>query len=170
MCHCCNRLSIKSKCNMGQKNSVPRDYMYFDFISNLYPTVCHISKFCFLCMPELHKVIFGNWIRRLRSVQPAGLLIFCGKKSKISRDFQGQIRGKIGQFRGIFAGKTSRNSQKNRPISLGFSGKKSNFEGFSGANSRKNWPISREISEGNFAKKQSIENNRFRRIFSGKFR
>ena len=29
-----------------------------------------------------------------------GLLIFCGKKSKISRDFQGQIRGKIGRFRG----------------------------------------------------------------------
>ena len=25
-----------------------------------------------------------------------GLLIFRGKKSKISRDFQGQIRGKIG--------------------------------------------------------------------------
>ena len=30
----------------------------------------------------------------------AGLLIFRGKKSKISRDFQGQIRGKIGEFRG----------------------------------------------------------------------
>ena len=27
------------------------------------------------------------------------------KKSKISQDFQGQIRGKIGRFRGIFAGK-----------------------------------------------------------------
>ena len=155
MCHCCNRLSIKSKCNMGQKNSVPRDYMYFDFISNLYPTVCHISKFCFLCMPELHKVIFGNWIRRLRSVQPAGLLIFCGKKAKfrgifrgkfaeksanfagflqgkqveirkkigrfrwglvakcqISKDFQGQIRGKIGRFHGKFQRETSpRNNQ-----------------------------------------------------------
>ena len=35
----------------------------------------------------------------------SGLLIFRGKKSKISRDFQGQIRGKIGRFRGIFAGK-----------------------------------------------------------------
>ena len=81
-----------------------------------------------------------------------GLLIFCGKKSKISRDFQGQIRGKIGRFRGIFAGKKSKfaeqsadfarfsrekskNSQKNRPISRDFSGKKSIFEGFSGANS-----------------------------------
>ena len=30
----------------------------------------------------------------------SGLLIFGGKKRKISRDFQGQIRGKIGRFRG----------------------------------------------------------------------
>ena len=82
----------------------------------------------------------------------SGLLIFRGKKSKIFRDFQGQIRGKIGRFRRIFAGKKSKfveksadfarfsreksqNSQKNRPISQDFSGKKSNFEGFSGANS-----------------------------------
>ena len=35
-------------------------------------------------------------------------LIFRGKKSKISRDFWGQIRGKIGRFRGIFAGKKSK--------------------------------------------------------------
>ena len=86
------------------------------------------------------------------AVHLTGLLIFRGKKSKISRDFQGQIRGKIGRFRGIFAGKKSKfaeqsadfagfsreksqNSQKNRPISRDFSGKKSNFEGFSGANS-----------------------------------
>ena len=76
-----------------------------------------------------------------------GLLIFRGKKSKISRDFQGQIRGKIGRFRRIFAGE------------------KSNFEGFSGANSKKNRPISREISGGNFAKKQSVKDGRFRWIF-----
>ena len=119
----------------------------------------------------LHNVVHKTVISRVFSILflSPGLLIFRRKKSKISRDFQGQIRGKIGRFRGIFAGKTSRNSQKNRPISLGFSGKKSNFEGFSGANSRKNRPISREISEGNFAKKQSIKNNRFRWIFSGKF-
>ena len=36
----------------------------------------------------------------------AGLLIFRGKKSKLSRDFQGQIRGKIGRFRGILAEKS----------------------------------------------------------------
>ena len=63
-----------------------------------------------------------------------GLLIFRGKKRKISRDFQGQIRGKIGRFRGIFAGE-SQNSQKNWPISRDFSRKKSNFEGFSGPSS-----------------------------------
>ena len=56
----------------------------------------------------------------------AGLLIFRGKKSKISQDFQGQIRGnigqfrgekvkirgKIGRFRGIFAGEKSKFAEK----------------------------------------------------------
>ena len=82
----------------------------------------------------------------------AGLLIFRAKKSKILRDFQGQIHGKIGLFHRIFVEKKSKfaekstdfvgflreksqNSQKNRPILRDFSGKKSNFEGFSGANS-----------------------------------
>ena len=41
-----------------------------------------------------------------------GLPIFRGKKRKISRDFQGQIRGKIGRFRGIFAGKKSKFAEK----------------------------------------------------------
>ena len=41
-----------------------------------------------------------------------GLLIFRGKKSKISRDFQGQIRGKIGRFRGIFAGRKSKFAER----------------------------------------------------------
>ena len=45
------------------------------------------------------------------------------KKSKISRDFQGQIRGKIGRFRGIFAGKKSKFAQK----SADFAGEKSKF-------------------------------------------
>ena len=34
------------------------------------------------------------------------------KKSKISRDFQGQIRGKIGRFRAIFAGEKSKFAEK----------------------------------------------------------
>ena len=34
----------------------------------------------------------------------AGLVVGCGEKSQILRDFQGQIRGKNGQFRGNFTG------------------------------------------------------------------
>ena len=52
-------------------------------------------------MPKILRVL-------AQDVPYAGLLIFRGKKSKISRDFQGQIRGKIGRFRGIFAGKKSK--------------------------------------------------------------
>ena len=69
------------------------------------------------------------------------------KNWPISRDFHGKkvkIRGKISRFHEIFAGE-SQNSQKNRPIS-------------------------REILGGNFAKKQSVKNSRFRWIFFGKFR
>ena len=78
-----------------------------------------------------------------------GLLIFHRKKSKISQDFQGQIRGKIGRFCRIFAEKKSKfveksadfvrflreksqNLQINGPILWDFSGKKSNFERLSG--------------------------------------
>ena len=84
-----------------------------------------------------------------------GLLIFCGKKSKISRDFQGQIRGKIGRFRGIFAGKKSKFAE-NRPISQHFRGRKvkirgksADFAGFSrekSQDSQKNRLISRDFS------------------------
>ena len=80
----------------------------------------------------------------------SGLLIFRGKKSKISRDFQGQIRGKIGRFCGIFAGK-SQNLQKNRPISRHFSGKKFKF---------------RRIFRGKFIEKSAD----FTRNFKGKLR
>ena len=52
-----------------------------------------------------------------------GLLIFRGKKSKILRDFRGQIHGKIGRFRGIFTGKKSKLTEK----SADFAGEKSKF-------------------------------------------
>ena len=95
--------------------------------------------------------VYRRYPRRLESLITRASDI-SRKKSKISRDFKGQIRGKIGRFRGIFAGKKSKfdkksadlgrfsrkksqNSQKNWPISRDFSGKKSIFEGFSGANS-----------------------------------
>ena len=48
------------------------------------------------------------------------------KKSQISRDFQGQIRGKIDRFRRSFRGKLSRKSiGQKRPILWLFSGKTS---------------------------------------------
>ena len=63
----------------------------------------------FLCILGKGFILFGY----------SGILIFRGKKSKISRDFQGQIRGKIGRFRGIFAGEKSK-----------FAGKSFDFAGF----------------------------------------
>ena len=85
-------------------------------------------------------------------VLKSGLLVFRRKKSKISRDFQEQIRGKIGRFRGILAEKShiSKDSQGQILRKIGrFHGK---FRG------------------GNFAKKQSVKNSRFRWVFFGKFR
>ena len=98
---------------------------------------------------DINQLYIINPVQSLDSkckfVQFSGLLIFRGKKSKISWDFQGQIRGKIGQFRGekvIIRGKNrpisrekSQNLPENRSISRNFSRKKSNIEGFSGANS-----------------------------------
>ena len=45
------------------------------------------------------------------------------KKSKISWDFQGKIRGKISQFRGIFAGKKSKLAEKSADFTGNFGGK-----------------------------------------------
>ena len=56
-------------------------------------------------------------------IDTTGLLIFRGKKSKISRDFQGQIRGKIGRFRRIFAGKKSKFAGKSADFMGNFGGK-----------------------------------------------
>ena len=116
-----------------------------------------------------------------------GLLIFRGKKSKISRDFQGQIRGKIGRFCGIFARK-SQNSRKNQPISRGFRWRKvkihrkiGQFRGilqkkvkirsiFRSKCSEKSAAFTGNFG-GNFdvAKKQSVKSSRFGWIFLGKF-
>ena len=73
------------------------------------------------------------------------------KKSKISWDFQGQIRGKIGRFRGIFAGKKSKFAQKS-----------ADFEGFS----QEKVKIRRKIGRfrGILAEKSQISKD-----FRGKF-
>ena len=56
------------------------------------------------------------------------------KKAKFRGIFRGKFAEKSADFTG-FSWEKSQISQKNRPISRDFSGKKSNFEGFSGANS-----------------------------------
>ena len=76
-------------------------------------------------------------------IDTTGLLIFRGKKYKISRDFQGQICGKIGHFFRIFAGKKSK-----------FAEKSADFTGNFG---------------GNFTKKQSVKTADFAGFFGGKF-
>ena len=65
---------------------------------------------------------------------------------------------KKAKFRGIFRGK--------------FAEKSADFAGFSrekSQNSQKKRPISREISGGNFAKKQSVKNSQFRWVFLENF-
>ena len=80
-----------------------------------------------------------------------GLLIFRGKKSKISRDFQGQIRGKIGRFRGIFAGRKSKFAERSADFWY-FWKKKSKF-------------AEKSADFAGFSRKKV----KFRRIFRGKF-
>ena len=48
-----------------------------------------------------------------------GLLVGRGKKSQISRDFQGQIRGKNGRFRGHFAGISEASFAEKRLVNNG---------------------------------------------------
>ena len=72
----------------------------------------------------------------------AGLLIFHRRKSKISRDFQGQIRRKIGRFRGKkvkirgtigrFHGRKFKIHRKIGRFCRILAEKRSIFEGFSG--------------------------------------
>ena len=59
--------------------------------------------------------------RKMKKWEQTGLLIFRGKKSKILRDFQGQIRRNIGRFRGIFAGGKSKFAEKSANL-VDFSG------------------------------------------------
>ena len=58
-------------------------------------------------------------------IDTRGLLRFRGKKSKISRDFQGQIRGKVGRFCWIFAGKKSKFAEKLADFTGNFGGETS---------------------------------------------
>ena len=117
----------------------------------------------YLCLTRVYGINFLsiNWVLRLQYM--SGLLIFRGKKSKISRDFQGQIRGKIGRFRGIFAGRKSKFAEKSADFWYFF---------------RKKVKIRRKIGRfrGIFAEKSQISKDFQRQIlrkigrFHGKFR
>ena len=109
------------------------------------------------------------------------------KKKQNFAGISGQIRRKIGRFRGIFAEK-SQYSRKNLPILQNFRGrnvkfrrKTGRFRGilaekvkfrriFQGQILRKIGRFHGKFRGGNFAKKQSVKNCRFRWIFFGKFR
>ena len=111
------------------------------------------------------------------------------KNQPISRDFRGKnfkIRGKIGQFRGIFAGKKSKFAEKSADFAgfwweksqnsqkigrfRGILAEKSQFsKDFRGKFLEKSADFTRNFG-GNFVKKQSVKNSRFRWIFFGKFR
>ena len=115
---------------------------------HFYPFVLELLKMT---------VVYGSCL--------TGLLIFRGKKSKISRDFRGQIRGKIGRFRRIFAGKKSKFAE-NRPIPRDFRGRKVKIRRkigwFHGILTEKS-QISKDF-HGQILRKIG----RFRRIFAGK--
>ena len=85
---------------------------------------------------------------------------FAGKKSKFAE--------KSDDFAG-FSQEKSQNSQKNRPISRDFSGKKVNFRRiFRGKFLEKSADFTGNFG-GNFAQKQSVKNSPFGWIFFGKF-
>ena len=80
-------------------------------------------------MNRVTRITRVPWVTRMTRVvrmTRTGLLIFRGKKIKISRDFQEQIHGKINRFRGIFAGKRLKFAEKSADF-RDFRGKKSKF-------------------------------------------
>ena len=109
------------------------------------------------------------------------------KKQDFAGFFQGQIRGKIGRFRGIFAGKKSKFVEKsahfaefpreksqtwrnNQPISGILAEKRQFSKDFQGQILGKIGRFHGKFWGGNFVKKQSVKNSRFRWIFFRKFR
>ena len=88
------------------------------------------KKASFLSLPS-KKVLFFSFCKlMIQILLLTGLLIFHRKKSKISRDFQGQIRGKIGRFRGIFRGKFAEKSADFAGEKSKFAEKSADFAGF----------------------------------------
>ena len=120
-------------------------YMYKSYTRKLVKSYIILKLYAIKIIPvELifTQIMSLSKLKKL-AVPLTGLLIFCGKKAK----FCGIFRGKFAEKSADFAGFSREKSQ----------------------NSQKKLPISREISGGNFAKKQSVKNSRFRWIFLANF-
>ena len=97
---------------------------------------------------------------------------FAGFSGANSRKYRPILWGKSqnSQKNRTISQEKSQNSQKNRPISQDFSGKKVNFQRiFRGKFLEKSADFTGNFG-GNFTKKQSVKNSRFRWTFFGKFR
>ena len=111
-----------------------------------------------------------------------GFWYFAEKKAKFRGIFRGKFAEKSADFAG-FSREKSQNSRNNRPISGNFCGRKAKIRKkigpFRGILAEKSQFLkdfqgqilrkigSREISVGNFTKKQSVKNSRFRWGFFG---
>ena len=95
-------------------------FAFSNHIFSKWVDSCYELFWLFLILSTSHRVTLyrASDISRKKNAKFRG--IFRGKFAEKSADFAG------------FSRKKSQNSQKNRPISRDFSGKKSNFEGFSG--------------------------------------
>ena len=139
---CYRNCYAKVSCGEGQvkKNCIVLFSLRTRGISYALVIACHIFISFFLFKRNFAK---KRWLWFLQ-----GFWYFAEKKAKFSGIFRGKFAEKSADFAGKkskfaeqsadfgrFSREKSQNSQKNRPISRDFSGKKSNFEGFSGANS-----------------------------------
>ena len=125
----------------------PRFYQWIDYLKNETISrsrnwrriqsgisACVMSSEYFTRTPlYLVRLEIFEWIKLLRSRASD----ISRKKSKLSRDFQGQIRGKIGRFRGIFTGRKSKFAEKSADFwyfcrkKSKFAEKSADFAGFS---------------------------------------
>ena len=116
--------SLQHGCDLG--GHYMKSCMKYTYRSSKFTLICdHIDEILIFVNDEVlakmpqkpcynykWKKILKFWGKWAKFQNYTGLLIFRGKKSKISRDFQWQIHGKIGLFRGIFAGKKSKCAEK----------------------------------------------------------
>ena len=100
--------------------------LWFSWIEK-YNKIKTKYKYIYFSCNSCHCYLYSNKKNNICSATCNRASDISRKKSKISRDFQGQIRGKIGRFRGIFAGRQSKFTEKSADFCFFFTGKKSKF-------------------------------------------